>query len=126
MKLYENKHNPLLPKEKFQQRLRKNIRVAFLLLLASLFIGISGYHWLGGFGWIDSLLNASMILGGMGPVDTLHTNGAKIFASGYAIFSGIAIIGIIGVIAAPIAHRFMHKFHLSEESENTSHGKGHR
>jgi hypothetical protein len=126
MKLYENKHTPLLPKEKFQKRLRKNIRVATQLLFASLLIGILGYHWLGGFEWIDSLLNASMILGGMGPVDVLHTNGAKIFASGYAIFSGIAIIGIIGIIIAPIAHRFMHKFHLSEEDEKTNHGKGHK
>ena len=114
MKLYEHKDSPLLPVAKFNERLRKNIFVAALILAVSLLIGIAGYHWLGMLSWVDSLLNASMILGGMGPVDTLKTDGAKIFASCYSIFSGIAFLGVVGVVIAPIAHRFMHRFHLRE------------
>ena len=75
-------------------------------------IGVFGYHYLGGLNWIDSLLNASMILGGMGPVDPLHSDAAKIFASFYALFSGLAFIGIASLLVAPFAHRFLHRFHL--------------
>ena len=82
---------------------------------AALAIGISGYHWLAGFGLVDSLLEASMILGGMGPVNQLPTEGAKIFASMYALFSGLMFIGIMGVVLSPIVHRFLHKFHIEEK-----------
>ena len=81
----------------------------------ALAIGISGYHWLAGFGLVDSLLEASMILGGMGPVNQLPTEGAKIFASMYALFSGLMFIGIMGVVLSPIVHRFLHKFHIDEK-----------
>jgi hypothetical protein len=66
--------------------------------------------------WVDSLLNASMILGGMGPVDTLTTDGAKIFASFYALFSGLVFIGLLGLLLAPFIHRFMHKLHMDENN----------
>jgi len=75
-------------------------------------IGVLGYHWLAELPWIDSLLNASMILGGMGPVDPLHSTAAKVFASVYALFSGLAFIGIAGFILAPFVHRLLHKFHV--------------
>jgi len=75
-------------------------------------IGVVGYHWLAELPWIDSLLNASMILGGMGPVDPLHSTAAKVFASVYALFSGLAFIGIAGFILAPFVHRLLHKFHV--------------
>jgi hypothetical protein len=78
-------------------------------------IGVLGYHFLGGLSWIDSLLNASMILGGMGPVDPLHSSTAKIFASCYALFSGLAFIGIASLIVAPFAHRLLHRFHVVEK-----------
>ena len=77
-----------------------------------------GYHLLEGFSWIDSLLNASMILGGMGPVDQLKTDSGKIFASFYALFSGIVFLVVAGVIFAPIIHRFMHKFHIDESADD--------
>jgi len=64
--------------------------------------------------WIDSLLNASMILGGMGPVDQLQSNAAKLFASFYALFSGLAFIGIASLMVAPFAHRLLHRFHVDE------------
>ena len=73
--------------------------------------GILGYHYIAGLNWIDSLLNASMILGGMGPVDPLRADGAKIFASFYALFSGLAFIGIVSVLLAPFVHRLLHRVH---------------
>ena len=86
----------------------------------ALFIGISGYHWIAGFGWIDSILEASMILGGMGPINPLSTNGAKLFAAGYALFSGLVFIAVMGVVLAPVLHRVMHKFHLDKETSAPS------
>jgi hypothetical protein len=64
---------------------------------------------------VDSLLNASMILGGMGPVGDLHSDAAKVFASVYALFSGIVFIALMGIILAPFAHRALHAFHLDEK-----------
>ncbi len=81
----------------------------------ALFIGIAGYHWLAGLEWIDALLNASMILGGMGPVDQLHSNGAKFFASMYALFSGIVVITVTGIMLSPLLHRILHKFHVNDK-----------
>jgi hypothetical protein len=74
-----------------------------------------GYHCLGKLNWVDSLLNASMILGGMGPVDTLHSTAAKIFASCYALFSGLVFIGVASLIVVPFAHRLLHRFHLDQK-----------
>lgn len=77
-------------------------------------LGILGYHFLGKLRWVDSLLNASMILAGMGPVDPLHTTSAKVFASCYALFSGLAFIGIATLLIAPFAHRLLHRVHLDK------------
>jgi hypothetical protein len=76
-----------------------------------------GYHWLGQLGWLDSLVNASMILGGMGPVDPILTRGGKLFESFYALFSGIIFIGTFGVLIAPWAHRMLHRFHAVDEQD---------
>lgn len=78
-------------------------------------IGVLGYHFLGQLSWIDSVVNASMILGGMGPVDPLHSSTAKLFAACYALFSGLAFIGIASLIVAPFAHRLLHRFHMDEK-----------
>ena len=78
-------------------------------------MGILGYHYFGRLSWIDALLNASMILTGMGPVNRLDTDAAKLFASFYALFSGVAFLTFVGVLFAPVYHRFLHRFHLSEE-----------
>jgi hypothetical protein len=77
-----------------------------------LFIGMLGYHASEGFSWIDAFLNASMLLGGMGPVDPVHTAGGKLFAGLYALYCGFAVLAIAGIIFAPIVHRFLHRFHL--------------
>ncbi|PYL52103.1 MAG: hypothetical protein DMF29_11500 [Verrucomicrobia bacterium] len=83
-----------------------------LAIGVALGIGVIGYYCIGGLSWIDSVLNASMILGGMGPVDPLHSSAAKLFASFYALFSGLAFIGIASLMVAPFAHRLLHRFHI--------------
>jgi len=88
--------------------------VALGVLVFGLGGGVLGYHYVAGLSWIDSLLNASMILGGMGPVDPLKTDCAKLFASFYALFSGLAFIGIVSVLLAPFVHRMLHRFHAEE------------
>jgi hypothetical protein len=88
--------------------------IVLFLVLGALFAGIAGYHWLAGLPWVDSLLNASMILGGMGPVDLLPNTAAKIFASVYALFSGLVFIAVMGILFAPVLHRMLHTFHMED------------
>ena len=98
----------------YLQRIAGAIAIAIGLMLVALSVGIAGYHLIAGFNFVDSLLEASMILGGMGPVRELPNDSAKIFASIYALFSGVIFIALIGIILAPVAHRVLHKFHLDE------------
>jgi len=113
--IYEQHHEPLASPEVFARRLALNGLIGLVLLGFSLGIGILGYHFRENLSWIDSLLNASMILGGMGPVNPLKTDAGKIFASFYAIYSGVVLLASVGVLAAPIFHRFLHYFHLADE-----------
>jgi hypothetical protein len=113
--MYENRKHPLINPAEFMKRVASHLVLALLVIGVALGIGVLGYHFLGGLSWIDSLLDASMILGGMGPVSTLHSPGAKVFASCYALFSGLAFIGIATLIIAPFAHRVLHRFHLDKE-----------
>jgi hypothetical protein len=109
--MYEHRSQPLLPLSKFARRLARHGGVAALLLAVSLGGGVLGYHSLEGQAWIDALLNASMILGGMGPVNELHTTAGKLFASAYALFSGLAFLATAGILLAPVAHRLLHRLH---------------
>lgn len=84
-------------------------------IASALGIGVVGYHYFGGLPWIDALVNASMILGGMGPVDPITTHAGKLFASAYALFSGLLFIGAASLVLAPFVHRIMHTIHLEEE-----------
>jgi hypothetical protein len=106
------RHPPLATPAELAARLARHGALGGGLIVGSLAIGVIGYHVTAGLGWVDALLNASMILTGMGPVDELHTDGAKIFASLYAIFSGVAFLTIVAVLMAPLVHRFLHRFHL--------------
>ena len=113
--MYEHRAEQIAPRSVFIKRIIAALLVGFGLIVIALTIGIVGYHLLAGLGWIDSLLEASMILGGMGPVRELHSDSAKIFASIYALFSGIIFIALMGIMLSPVAHRVMHKFHVDED-----------
>jgi hypothetical protein len=110
--LFEARSERLLPLRKFVARLLRTTAVAAGIVSGSLAIGMWGYHRLERLSWLDSLLNASMILSSMGPVTPLRTNAGKVFASLYALFSGVAFITVVGVLFAPIVHRLLHQFHL--------------
>lgn len=113
--MYEHKSQRLAPKKVYYQRIARNIIYASGILMICLTVGIIGYHETCGVSWLDSLHNASMILSGMGPVIDIRTAGGKWFSSFYALFSGVAFITNIGLLIAPIAHRFFHKLHLEDK-----------
>ncbi len=112
---FEHRKEPLASTGDFLRRMVRFAALAIGIILVSLGIGILGYHYLEGLSWIDSLLNASMILGGMGPVAPLQTVAGKLFASFYALFAGMVFLVAVGVLIAPIFHRFLHHFHLEIE-----------
>ena len=112
--IYEHKSEPLAETRVFYKRVLTNFLWTMMILTICLLIGIVGYQKLGPMSWVDALHNASMILGGMGPVVTIETFWGKIFSSFYALFSGIVFITNIGVLIAPIAHRFFHKMNLED------------
>lgn len=111
---YEHISQPLLPREQFRERLRGHIVFSVGLLVLALLAGVLGYRLLENMAWIDALLNASMILGGMGPVGELHTVAGKLFASFYALFSGVVFIATVGIVIAPLAHRLLHRLHVED------------
>lgn len=112
---YERHHQPLLTRGKFILRVARSFAVASGIVAVALTIGILGYHEIAGFAWIDALVDASMILSGMGPVNPLTTTAGKFFASGYALFSGIVFLAISAIVIAPMLHRLIHRFHLDEK-----------
>ena len=112
--MFESKHQRLAPLSVFLKRFFQYLAGSLLLVMLALGMGVSGYHWIAGLGWVDALLNAAMILGGMGPVDQLTTTGGKLFAAGYALFSGLLFIILMGITLAPLLHRMLHKFHLND------------
>ena len=109
---YEHRTEPHLPRQGFLRRLLAHALLALGVLLASLGVGVMGYRVTEGMSWLDALLNASMILGGMGPVTELETVAGKLFASLYALFSGVVFLVVAGIIMAPLAHRLLHRLHL--------------
>lgn len=106
---------PLLPRRAFISRQIKSAGLGFFLIAVSLIIGMIGYHTLEGLAWDDAFVNAAMILSGMGPLATLHSTTSKIFAGAYALYSGLAILLIAGIVFAPAVHRVLHHFHLEAE-----------
>ena len=112
--MFEHRRDPLLPRRAFLIRLSRFAALAFTLVVASWLVGILGYRILEEMPWIDAVLNAAMILGGMGPVNPLHTNAGKVFASFYALFSGMIFIGAASIFIAPLVHRLLHQFHLED------------
>lgn len=110
--MFEHKSQPLLPHRDFLARMARSVLVAALLVAISLAAGMLGYRILEGLSWIDAFLNAAMLLGGMGPVTTPITAGGKLFAGLYALYCGLMVIVVAGIMLAPVAHRVLHRFHL--------------
>ena len=108
----ETRYTPLAPRELFLRRLAQNAGIALLAVGGSLVLGMWGYRYFEGMRWIDAFLNAAMLLGGMGPVETPITNGGKLFAGFYALYAGMVVLVAASILVAPLMHRYMHKFHL--------------
>ncbi|WP_243373758.1 hypothetical protein [Geotalea sp. SG265] len=117
MKRYERRQEALLPRSKFLWRLFRHGMLASIFIVASLAVGIVGYRHFEGMPWTDAFVNAAMILGGMGPVGELHSEAGKLFAGLYALYSGLIAIIAVGIMAAPILHRFLHRFHLEADRD---------
>jgi len=113
--MFERRSEPLLDRKQFIDRLGRHLLLAVGVLSLAWGIGIVGYHVIVGQAWIDAVLNSAMILAGMGPVDLIHTDAGKLFASFYALFSGIVFLVAAGVLVAPLFHRVLHHFHLEIE-----------
>ena len=113
--MFEHPSEPLLPRHIFLARVLLFVAAALVLVGMALGVGVVGYHYLGDLPWIDALLNASMILGGMGPVDLISSSAGKLFASFYALFSGLLFIGVASLLSAPFVHRVMHRMHMDDE-----------
>jgi hypothetical protein len=118
--MFEHHKKPLLSRKEFFRRQLLYTCFSLIVLIFSIGIGTAGYHFWGELTWIDSFLNASMILTGMGPVDHLMTNHGKLFAAFYALFSGISFLTFVAVLFAPVYHRFLHKLHLNIAGDNES------
>ena len=114
---FEHRAQPLIPRRQFILRLAHSGIIALGLIAVSLGIGMVGYHVFERLSWIDAFLNASMLLGGMGPVNTPVTFSGKLFAGLYALYCGLAVIVVAGVILAPVAHRILHRFHMEGRNQ---------
>lgn len=114
---FEKKQSRILPRKDFLIRALNYSLFSLLLLTISLGLGTAGYFYFGKISWVDAFLNASMILTGMGPVNQMTTEEAKLFSSFYALFSGIAFLSTTAIMFAPLVHRFLHKFHLEDAKE---------
>jgi hypothetical protein len=108
---FEHLSQPVAPLHHYLRRQMRSLGVGLMFIAVGLYIGMLGYHYIVGMSWVDAYENAAMILSGMGPVATPSTFAGKVFAGSYALFSGIAVLAIAGVIAAPLVHRFLHRLH---------------
>jgi hypothetical protein len=115
----EHRGQPLSPRSLFAKRLAFNYGIAFAVILASLFAGMLGYRYFEGLRWLDSFTHAAMILGGMGPYVEPKNDGGKLFEGFYALYSGLLLIGVTGLILAPIFHRVMHLCHLPDDDKGS-------
>jgi hypothetical protein len=117
MRRLEHRTQKPLSQPQFALRMLHCLSIAMGFLSIGLYMGMAGYHWICGFNWVDSFLNASMILGGMGPVgDAQGGDPGKIFAGCYALFSGLAFVALAGFLVAPVFHRVLHRFHYEAEN----------
>lgn len=114
--MYEHRSEPLLPMRRFLARLASSATMSLLLVGVSLGAGMVGYHTLERMSWIDAFLNASMLLGGMGPVEAPGSFGGKLFAGVYALYCGLVVIVVAGLLLAPVLHRVFHRLHAERSA----------
>jgi hypothetical protein len=112
---FERRRQPLVTRRSFVRRLLFAVVLSAVLLAIWTVVGMIGYHAIAGLGWVDAFLNSAMIVGGMGPVDVLNNQPAKVFAGFYAILSGVIFLSVFGLLIGPVFHRFMHRFHLDTD-----------
>lgn len=121
--MYEHRHVPPVHRRKFFTRLLRHLVVAIFVLGGSLALGMWGYAHYEGLGWRDGFLNAAMLLGGMGPVESPQTPGGKLFAGAYALYAGIVFLVVVSIIFAPVVHRLLHRFHWEGHIDNENPSK---
>ncbi len=113
--MYERRHEPPISRRHFRRRVLTHVAVATALVAGSTLIGMGGYAYFERLGWRDAFLNATMLLGGMGPVETPQTPGGKLFAGLYALYSGLVFLVAAAIVFAPAVHRMLHLFHYEEK-----------
>ena len=114
--MYESRAEALHPRARFLARLARHAALAAALVVGSLTLGMAGYVYFEHLSWLDAFVDASMLLGGMGPVHNPETTGGKLFAGCYALYSGLVFLVTVGVVLAPVLHRALHRFHLIKET----------
>ena len=118
MRMYEPRHAPLATRAVFRRRVAQHFAFGMGIIAGSLGIGMLGYRYLEHMEWIDAYLNAAMLLGGMGPMKTdLSSTGSKLFAGLYALYAGMVVLVVAGLLLAPVFHRLIHRFHLEEDEK---------
>jgi len=115
--MYEKVGDKLIPWPRFARRMALSLALTLSIVMLALAAGTVGYHQIGGLAWVDALLNAAMILTGMGPVDPMKTDAAKLFATAYALFSGVVFLSAVGIVLAPVFHRVVHAFHIDDDEQ---------
>jgi hypothetical protein len=110
--MYEDRHTPPLPPRRFVRRMADHVAVAAVLVAVSLMVGMWGYEHYEHLHWRDAFLNTAMLLGGMGPVDPIHSNGGKVFAGIFALYAGVVFLVVAGLFLVPVIHRIAHVFHF--------------
>jgi hypothetical protein len=121
--MYERRGTRPIPRGRFLRRLAAHFGAASIVVFASLAGGMAGYAYFEGLSCLDSFLNASMILGGMGPVENLKTPGGKMFAGLYALYSGLVFLVVMSIVLAPMVHRMLHEFHWDEKESREGRAK---
>ena len=115
---YERLREPIASWDRFVRRVLTHFGIAVALIVVSLGIGMGGYRYFERMEWIDAFLNAAMLLGGMGPIETKLTWGGKWFAGLYALYAGMVVLVAAGILGAPLFHRFLHRLHLDEDESD--------
>lgn len=113
--MYEHRTHRPLARRLFVRRLLLHFLGAAVLVIGSLLLGMAGYAYFEDLGWHDAFLNAAMLMGGEGPILSPETDGGKLFAGFYALYSGLVFIVVTGIVLAPLIHRLLHRFHWDEE-----------